>query len=89
MKVISLVALFATAALWPLMSRATTTTTYFYDELGRLSTTTYAAKTTTYSFDAAGNRTQVLTATTSPHSNAVKAPSRKRAKSAHRKKAAR
>jgi YD repeat-containing protein len=37
-------------------------TTYTYDTLGRVATVTYDnGKTITYSYDAAGNRTQVVT----------------------------
>jgi YD repeat-containing protein len=43
---------------------ASTATTYTYDTLGRVSTATYPNGTViTYSYDPAGNRTQVVTVT--------------------------
>ena len=44
---------------------ASAATTYVYDALGRLASATYdSGKQIVYSYDAAGNRTQVVTQTT-------------------------
>ena len=57
--------------------------TYTYDTLGRLSVATYDnGKTITYTYDPAGNRTQVATAGT-PHMGAVVKPTA-RAKKKHK-----
>ncbi len=62
------------------------TVTYTYDDLSRLSTATYSSKTITYTFDPAGNRIQVATATTTPHAamrKVSKKKSRKHRSSSH------
>ena len=56
-----------TAALLALPAVAQVTTTYQYDDLGRLKNATYSSKNIAYNFDPAGNRTSVVTQTNTPH----------------------
>ena len=50
-------------------------TTYNYDDLGRLKQAIYDnGKEIDYTYDPAGNRSSVVTQTTPPHANALKAP---------------
>ncbi len=62
---------------------ATAATTYQYDDLGRLYIVSYDnGKQITYSYDPAGNRSQVQTADTARHSQI--APKKHKVKHAHR-----
>ena len=59
-------------------------TTYSYDDLGRLRLAKYDnGKQIDYTYDAAGNRTQVATSTTTPH--AMLKPKAARSKVSHKK----
>ena len=58
--------------------------TYTYDTLGRLSLATYDnGKTITYTYDPAGNRTQVATANSAPKGAVVKPTAKVRKKRKH------
>lgn len=57
----------ALLALWPAAALAKDPVVYAYDALGRLTSATYPnGVTITYTYDAAGNRTQVVAASTPP-----------------------
>jgi len=57
----------ALLALWPAAALAKDPVVYAYDSLGRLTSATYPnGVTITYTYDAAGNRTQVVAASTPP-----------------------
>ena len=74
--------LVATLVATPALAQATSS--YQYDDLGRLKNASYTSKNVSYNYDPAGNRTTVVTQTNTPHFKAGAASSA-RAKN-HRKK---
>lgn len=75
------VALIAVLIATPALSQATTT--YLYDDLGRLKNVAYTSKNIAYNYDPAGNRTSVVTQTNTPHVNAGAAAKTKKHKRKH------
>lgn len=83
MRALSCAAVLA-AALLATPALPQVTTTYQYDDLGRLKSATYSSKNITYNYDPAGNRTTVVTQTNTPHFKTATASSAKAKK--HKKK---